>query len=1032
MALIDSHKLFITNERPQGITYNSDSDELLVVDGKAGTWFRYETDGTYIGRYELNSANSHPQGIAYDSDNDEVLVVDSTDKKWYRYETDGTYIGSRNLNSANSGPNGITYDSDNDEVLVLDANTRSWFRYETDGTYIGSRDLGIQPGRTGITYDSDSKKILVVSRNPDIWVQHNTDGTVSGFFSLPTISNDKPRGITYDSDNDEVLVVDEDEGSWFRYETDGTYIGTRNLNSGNSAPQGITYDSDNDEVLVVDSVSDRWYRYETDGTYIGTRNLNSANSDPTGITYDSDNDEVLVVDHIDKKWYRYETDGTYLGSRNLNSGNRHPQGITYDSDNDEVLVVDFSDEQWYRSKTNGDQIIGTRSLNSANSDPTGITYVSDNNTFLVVDISTQKWYVYFFGIQFTLTQDPDNTYQTGAFTAVATSTQDQEGLAEANYKITGQARDSFYPRQLTNPTKRISRYLLNPPRELDAQKVSIRLTGKVLVGSTQTPITSNILQVIQNTMTIQAVLQVIEKTIKSNFTVSVDFPESVTGVDLTDFNIDAPTGVTWTLTGSGKSYALNFTVLSTAKGVVSISVGGIVTTGTGSNAKVRTVISRGETYYIRETPFVEVEEWGNPTETVSTKTFNFPVTFTQAIKSFGGSALSIRTKGGASANGLSAGTPTGSNESWSIPVTYTSAYDGSEFQVVIQPNTLVAKANDDYSGPLLHEYSPSQSKPDLAIGGDEFGAVLGLPVGIQTADFNLPVQFNRMITASTWTDADVTITPNTVTVKTTGQLANNYIPIDLPTNAKGTAIVSITGQIQYTDGNTQKTGVPVNTPVQFQFNTTGTPIDTEKAFVSIGGAESPVGTLASQPISEAVTIDFVWTEDFSDFSAAKHIHVYETTSAGAYNPLDVNLANVGTTGTFTNFRLTYTPPVNKKGSVAFQIQAGVYKNNPEVFSQSIAFDTTGAIIEVTWNDPPIGDQLSDYDIVANLSLATSSTVAEILDASDLDGGGTLEAADIVKSGNGKKITYTVRVAAGQEKRTQYIELDTDELEILTT
>ena len=114
--------------------------------------------------------------------------------------------------------------------------------------------------------------------------------------------------------------------------------------------------------------------------------------------------------------------------------------------------------------------------------------------------------------------------------------------------------------------------------------------------------------------------------------------------------------------------------------------------------------------------------------------------------------------------------------------------------------------------------------------------------------------------------------------------------------------------------------------------------DVDIPTVAISYPERPVGKFAALPFSQAVTYDITWSEDFEAFDASSHITINET-GAGPYNPLDNTLANVGSAGTFTHWRLTYTPPANKEGDIIVGVLPNVYKGNAESFSPIAQFDT---------------------------------------------------------------------------------------------
>lgn len=229
--------------------------------------------------------------------------------------------------------------------------------------------------------------------------------------------------------------------------------------------------------------------------------------------------------------------------------------------------------------------------------------------------------------------------------------------------------------------------------------------------------------------------------------------------------------------------------------------------------------------------------------------------------------------------------------------------------------------------------------------------------------------------------------------------------------------------VSASDDGTMGPAVSVTSP--------GIPYDTipepepevEPASVEIDLPERPVGTYALQPISEAVTIDITWSEDFEAF-AGNVVEIYETGS-GPHNALNANLANVGATGTFTHFRLTYTPPDDRKGVVNIRVPGGLYKDNAEATGHSITFDTTSEPDPVVatptidrW-DVSQGNRFGeDFVYTAFFDRAIGNTVAQIRSALDIEGVDLdttdIDAVAIVKAADNLSVTITLTPDAAFE------------------
>ena len=100
--------------------------------------------------------------------------------------------------------------------------------------------------------------------------------------------------------------------------------------------------------------------------------------------------------------------------------------------------------------------------------------------------------------------------------------------------------------------------------------------------------------------------------------------------------------------------------------------------------------------------------------------------------------------------------------------------------------------------------------------------------------------------------------------------------------------------------------------------------------------------------------------------------------------------------------------------------------SPAVPVDTVPVPTPETPITVSFSDPPTGVQTSDYTITATFSPAISDTASEILAATELEGGGTLAIADVNRVSD-TSVIFTIRVSSNQQRRIQYLEIDTDQL-----
>ncbi len=116
VAATDSFALHAKNKHGKGIT--TDGTHLWVVNDAGGKdkVYKYTTDGTYVGRWNIDPVNSKPTGITIDPTGatDDIWIVDNLTDSVYQYSggasrTGGSHLanGVFALDAANTNPQGI-------------------------------------------------------------------------------------------------------------------------------------------------------------------------------------------------------------------------------------------------------------------------------------------------------------------------------------------------------------------------------------------------------------------------------------------------------------------------------------------------------------------------------------------------------------------------------------------------------------------------------------------------------------------------------------------------------------------------------------------------------------------------------------------------------------------------------------------------------------------------------------------------------------------------------------------------------------
>ena len=286
---------------------------------------------------------------------------------------------------------------------------------------------------------------------------------------------------------------------------------------------------------------------------------------------------------------------------------------------------------------------------------------------------------------------------------------------------------------------------------------------------------------------------------------------------------------------------------------------------------------------------------------------------------------------------------------------------------------------------------------------------------ITSRGFSLDIEFDTAETVTDFIAADLTITRISGATLSAANLDppfSFFVPSGLvngkyqftllgnriAAGVSGVFSIAVTGRVSV--GGVDKAvsaGV-----VQVAYDTTGTAAPTAAALVVISPAERPLGVLADQPISEPVTFDITFNRDIR--FDHNDILIHESTAADARNPLEAALANVGTIGTRTHYRLTYTPPANAQGEVYIEVEANVTPtlNNLPGYSAPVAYDTRPPRIvpEPIWTVPDgtIFDATTTFDVDLNFG-------------ENITG---FDAADVIVEGIANQTTLVYRVVGGRE------------------
>ena len=257
-----------------------------MVDEDEKEVFKYDTSGTLISSFDLQSANGDAHGITTDGTN--IWVVDKTDDLIYKYGINGSFLVFPNgdtpspgvsveLTSSNNDPEGLDVISTG--FLVLDEQDRKIYKYDIYGASTGdfSLDSSNDDGH-GVT--ADGTFAWVVDHNDDKVYKYDLEGNriSTGDFELAA-DNTNPRGIT--SQGTSFWIADRDKDQVFKYNVvepspDAITFDAASDSSSSSSGSSLTFShtvgTNSDRLLVVGAQGE---------------DASSSDCDVTNVTYNS-------------------------------------------------------------------------------------------------------------------------------------------------------------------------------------------------------------------------------------------------------------------------------------------------------------------------------------------------------------------------------------------------------------------------------------------------------------------------------------------------------------------------------------------------------------------------------------------------------------------------------------------------------------------------------------------------------------------------------------------------------------------------
>ncbi len=344
-------------QSPSGVTYNPDSDELVVIDVEAGAAFRVTRQCALQGAFSLAVLGAtQPSGITYDGGEGKYAIVDGAEDEIFFAGSDGASLGRCDLRALGvRNPTGIAYDSASDAFAIVTDNSGEIVRIDDrvlDGGTCGLVDrndifqIDIQEG-SGLGYLPATGQLVVASD----WTEDRVyvlspEFDLDGSFRTLMPANIDQSGITYDPQRDRIYIADAQNAQLVELDIRGTVSLKCSLESLDLfSPSGLTINGEANQLSVVDGRNDEDILFYLNGdTCLEEAQVSlSAQgiSAPSGIAYRPSTKQLVIADSIlDELFFvNYET-GQVESSCDLGElGLEIPRGVAVIEFFDWIVVV---------------------------------------------------------------------------------------------------------------------------------------------------------------------------------------------------------------------------------------------------------------------------------------------------------------------------------------------------------------------------------------------------------------------------------------------------------------------------------------------------------------------------------------------------------------------------------------------------------------------------------------------------------------------------------------------------------------------
>jgi DNA-binding beta-propeller fold protein YncE len=306
---------------PSGVSVNSSTGEVFIMDTLFHRVQKFGLNGTYISHWRVNNG----LGLSVDNSDNTIYVVIPNENKVKKFDNNGLLILEWGENGSDEGqfkePNDVSVDQINGNVYIIDAGNRRVQVFDRNGNFLKSWN-GQFYRPFGLSIDHSSEYVYVANTggcniqkfdlNGNLILKWGQIGSEPGNFRWP-------RGISVDSLGN-VYVADSDMERIQKFDSEGNFLmqfqGPHNYADGPFHPRAVDINLANNDIYVAAAYAQRIDKFTADGVYQLSWGYlekdGSVLNQPKGITVFEDLELIYIADTLNHLIKVFSKDGNFV------------------------------------------------------------------------------------------------------------------------------------------------------------------------------------------------------------------------------------------------------------------------------------------------------------------------------------------------------------------------------------------------------------------------------------------------------------------------------------------------------------------------------------------------------------------------------------------------------------------------------------------------------------------------------------------------------------------------------------------------